>query len=171
MKYQIDKDKSIIQWTGSQEDEEQHGVVSFSSGIFLTRGGKIVGGSIYIDMQSIQVTDEDLDKDNKDMLQKHLRSKDFFDVEKNHYAAFEIREVKDYAERFKVAGEFVLKGSSFTIEFPAEVKMEEGQLVAKAHFTLKEISLDAYQFLDSNYGEGKEMPQMEININIKAIAV
>lgn len=160
MKYKLDTEKSKINWKGSLEDKRQHGEVYFKSGSILTEGHKITGGEVLIDMQTIKVSEE-LDKDNREMLARHLKSKDFFEVNKYPVCDFRITGEQKADGRNNVQGKLMLKGIAFELEIPSQIEFRDQYVKSASKFTLKEVSPEAYQFMDGNYGEGKEMPQID----------
>src|SRR6478609_7649535 len=88
--YAVDTAKSIIKWTGKKVTGKHNGSIKIQSGELKVVNNVVTGGTITIDMKSI--VNEDLtDKESNQKLIGHLKSPDFFDVEKHPTATFEIK--------------------------------------------------------------------------------
>src|SRR6476659_6944397 len=90
--YKVDVSKSKIEWTGRKVTGQHSGELKLASGILNSNGKSLSGGSFVIDMTSISNTD--LDAGSAQKLLGHLKSDDFFSIEKNPTAKFEITNVK-----------------------------------------------------------------------------
>ncbi len=118
------------------------------SGDLEFNGDQLTGGSFAIDMTSITVTD--LTGEYKGKLEGHLKSKDFFGVEKHPTATFEITRVipKGTPGDYKVIGNMTIKNITKEIKFFANVKNVNGQKVATADLTIDRSDFDV------RYGSG-----------------
>ena len=78
--YSVHIDKSELSWIGKELSTKIHtGSLNISNGIIQVGDDNSVSGNIKINMSTINVTD--LQGRSKEMLEKHLRSADFFEVE------------------------------------------------------------------------------------------
>ena len=68
---------SKVKWTGEKAIGTHWGYLQFSSGELVFDEGKLIDGNFIVDMNSLQIKDTD----NKKLL-KHIKSDDFFDIEK-----------------------------------------------------------------------------------------
>ncbi|MGA0196896.1 MAG: YceI family protein [Schleiferiaceae bacterium] len=122
---------STVAWRGFKTyvQSEHLGTVNVHEGTFEVADGKLVGGTITIDMNSISCTDIE-DEGKRGSLEGHLKSQDFFFVDSFPTAVFEIVEVLDPSEATKystVTGNLTLRGTTNSITFPADVVAgEEG---------------------------------------------
>lgn len=122
---------SAVAWRGFKTyvQSEHLGTVNVQEGAFEVAEGKLVGGTITIDMNSITCTDLE-DEGKRGYLEGHLKSQDFFFVDSFPTAVFEIVEVLDPSEATKystVTGNLTLRGTTNSITFPADVVVgEEG---------------------------------------------
>jgi polyisoprenoid-binding protein YceI len=122
---------SIVAWRGFKTyvQSEHLGTVNVQEGTFEVADGKLVGGTITIDMNSITNTDIE-DEGKRGYLEGHLKSQDFFFVDSFPTAVFEIVEVLDPSEATKystVTGNLTIRGTTNSITFPADVVVgEEG---------------------------------------------
>lgn len=122
----VDPSQSLVNWEGSKVvvDTKHIGSLNFTSGEVTgnAASGEILGGTFVVDMNSL--VDFDQTGDMKTMLETHLKSADFFDVEKFASSSFEITSAEKLAEagRYKVAGNLTIKDKTNNIEFLATVR-------------------------------------------------
>ena len=130
--YKIDTNKSVIRWEGSKPTATHHGTVKLSSGTLLGHDGKIEAGDFTIDMTTI--SDEDLEGDNKEMLEAHLKGTaegkegDFFNTKEYPNGKFELTGV----ENNMVKGNLTIKDQTHAVEFPARVNVSDDKLTLES---------------------------------------
>lgn len=73
---------------------------------------------------------------DKEKLTKHLKSPDFFDVEKFPTATFRSTDIKKEGESYVVTGDLTLHGVTKRISFPASLSSTPGKLDANAEFSI-----------------------------------
>ena len=121
----IDVDNSEIKWKGSKIYKSHEGVVNINKGVLLINHGRLIGGSISIDMQSIICTDiQDEEKNNS--LVGHLKNEDFFDV--GNFPESQINIIKvdvstSDKEKYNIVADLTIKGVTHPIQFEAYVQM------------------------------------------------
>ena len=123
---------SVVAWRGfkSYVASEHVGTIGVQEGTFAVLDGKVVGGSITIDMNAIVNTDIE-DEGKNAYLVGHLKSQDFFFVDSFATGVFEIVEVKEVAAEGTnsvVVGNLTLRGVTNSIEFPANIAVNEGSV-------------------------------------------
>jgi polyisoprenoid-binding protein YceI len=123
---------SVVAWRGfkSYGASEHLGTIGVQEGSFAVLDGKVVGGSITIDMNAIVNTDIE-DEGKNAYLVGHLKSQDFFFVDSFATGVFEIVEVKEAAAEGTnsvVVGNLSLRGVTNSIEFPANIAVSEGSV-------------------------------------------
>ena len=143
-KVNVNLPSSKINWIGKKPAGEHNGYVKLSSGTIEIANNEVTGGSFVIELKSIV----NLDVENRDMnerLVNHLKSADFFDVEKYPQARFVITKVSrlagTYSETAKathrIEGNLTMKGITKDIMFDASINMLNGKLTATtAPFTI-----------------------------------
>ncbi len=140
----VDTKKSSLTWTGKKVTGQHYGTIQLQDGWVDISGGKFAGGSFTIDMTTIVCND--LEGEMKGKLEGHLKSDDFFSVEKFKTAVLVIKSSEAIsADDFKVNGELTIKGKTHPIVFTAKEK--GGSYVAK-------IVVDRTLY-DVRYGSGK----------------
>lgn len=145
--YKVDVAKSDVKWHAKKVTGEHMGTIALKSGQMLVNGNKITGGTFVIDMNSIACTDiKDAEYNQK--LVGHLKSDDFFSVEKHNTATFKITGVKPIAKaaagqpNYTVTGDLTIKGITNPISFPATVSVKDGVASAKADVTINRAKYD-----------------------------
>ncbi len=148
--YKIDTASSSIKWTGKKVTGKHNGSIKIQSGELKVVNNVITGGTITIDMQSIK-NDDLTDKESNQKLIGHLKSPDFFDVEKHPTATFEIvRLDAGKAEKEEVVtGKLTLKGKSDEISVPVKITHHDNELTAKGTTVIDRTKWDI------RYGSGK----------------
>ncbi len=77
----LDTSSSKLKWTGKEITSKQHyGSLVFKSGILTLEKNKPVSGKFIVDMKTLK--NEDLPEDYRGRLEAHLKSDDFFSVDK-----------------------------------------------------------------------------------------
>jgi polyisoprenoid-binding protein YceI len=146
--YQADPTISEIKWNGKKVTGEHYGKISLSSGNLFFDSNNLLGGEFVIDMVSI-TCDDLTDAGTNAKLVKHLKSDDFFSVEKHPKATFVITSAEAKAKDIQqLTGDLTIKGITNEITFPATVQAKDNKLEANA-----QIVVDRSKF-DVRYGSG-----------------
>lgn len=116
-KSEVNIGKSVVEWTGKKIGGVHNGEVKIKSAYLDLKNGEIVGGKIVMDMTTITNTDLE-DEGYNQKLVGHLKSDDFFGVEKYPTASFEITEsTKFNKSKASVTGKLTVKGKTEEITF------------------------------------------------------
>lgn len=119
-KFTVDTQKSNIEWTGKNIVSQHIGNIKLKSGSFELKGNKLISGSFVVDMTSIIDTDLK-DESMNQKLVGHLKSDDFFGVEKYPTATFVVTNVSKLSEgKSLITGNITIKAKTETISFKAE---------------------------------------------------
>lgn len=133
--YSVNTSESVIHWEGYKPGKYSHnGVVHLENGSIAVENGKIQSGNFTIDMTSLE--NHDLtDPEDKAKLEGHLKSGDFFEVEKYPEGSFEITGIEpatgNPGATHLIKGNLTLKGITKSIEVPATVNIEGDKLTAE----------------------------------------
>ena len=128
-KYIIDTKQSVVTWKGSMLfdiDEEHIGYVYISEGELMIENNQLIGGTAEIDMNSIEYKD----KASKNTPVKHLKSPDYFDVEKFPISTIVITKIESLRGHTIVKGNLTIKGVAYPITFPAKMEIRDGTVKA-----------------------------------------
>lgn len=119
-KKEIKTDKSSVTWKGYKVTGSHEGKISLKSGELVFKAGKLIGGEFTIDMMSIVNTD--LEGEYKGKLEGHLKSDDFFSVEKYPTAKLVFTEVKSTGKNaYEVTGDLTIKDVTAPVTFEISV--------------------------------------------------
>lgn len=103
-------------------DEEHVGYVYISKGELMIEKGQLMGGTAEIDMNSIEYKD----KASKNTPVKHLKSPDYFDVEKFPISTIAITRIESLRGHTIVKGDLTIKGVTHPVSFPAKMEVKDG---------------------------------------------
>jgi polyisoprenoid-binding protein YceI len=145
----IDTESSSIKWVGEKITGSQHyGSLTFEKGelIFCKQEQKnnpsLCSGYFTVDMNSISV--EDLSGGSKQRLEGHLRSDDFFSVEKHNKSKLTILSSKKIKNGYLVDGSLTIKEITHPIQF---------ELISEAGGFVSNLVFDRSKY-DVQYGSG-----------------
>ena len=173
--YVIDTMNSKAEWKGFKvvkSDNTSHiGTLKFESGEVTVKDNKLESGQFVIDMNSI--ANEDLkETDGNSKLIGHLKSADFFDVEKFPTASYEITKIteapagSDY--NTVLDGNLTLKGITKPATFNANVKIKDGELSIATE--PKDINRDEFGIkFQMPAAEGLIKNEINVQMKVKAI--
>lgn len=137
----IDLESSVLKWTGRKVTGMHNGTIKLKSGQIQLAKGAVSGGEFEIDMNSL--ANEDIPEGKtREKLVGHLKSDDFFSVEKHPTAKFIITKVKAFPKAkpdgstHNVSGKLTIKGITHPVAFPAAIKIGDGKAEAKGTVSL-----------------------------------
>ena len=124
-----------VHWFGKKSLGDGHqGTIKVVGGMLLVNNGAIAHGTARIDMGSIAVEDIK-DAGERNDLESHLKSEDFFGVQKFPEAVFTIGEVlpsNNAAFNWLVVGVLNMKGKSNPVNIPVKMEVNGDKLVANS---------------------------------------
>jgi polyisoprenoid-binding protein YceI len=143
----VDPAKSTMTWQAKKVGGEHMGNVKISKGVINIDADKLVGGNFVMDMTSITDTDITNETFNKKLVD-HLKSEDFFSVEKHPNSTFKITKVAPIANakageaNYTITGDLTIKGITNPVTFPATVKVSGNNAEATAKFDIDRTKWD-----------------------------
>jgi polyisoprenoid-binding protein YceI len=146
--YVVNTDQSSLTWNAKKVGGQHNGIVKLTKGELLVDGTKLTGGQFTADMSSLRDVDKGQENPYNERLVNHLRSDDFFGVEKNPTSSFKITGVKPIAgakdgePNYTVTGDLTIKGTTKPQTFPALVKVTGNALEATATMVVNRIDYD-----------------------------
>ncbi|AKD03523.1 YceI family protein [Pontibacter korlensis] len=156
--YQVVQDQSTVGWHGTKVAGEHKGNIDVQSGELTVNGDQLTGGTIVIDMSTISNSDITAEEDNAKLV-GHLKSEDFFGVEKYPTAKFEITSASPIANaaagepNYNVEGNLTIKETTEKVSFPATVNVENGTVTAKADVVVDRSKYDVRYGSETLLGE------------------
>ena len=149
--YKINPTESKVEWFASKVTGKHNGTVGVKSGTLEFEGEKLMAGKFEIDMTTLAVTD--LQGEWGAKLLGHLKSDDFFSVEKFNSATLVVKNAALLsAGVYTVTADMTIKGITKEVVFNALVNQSGGTATA-------DIKLDRTDF-DIRYGSGKFFPNI-----------
>ena len=170
--FKLDATKSTIKWTGKKVTGSHWGYIKFADGQVSVENNAVVGGTFTMDMTSID--DQDAKGGMGDKLVGHLKSDDFFSVEKFPKGTLVLKSVTPKSGNdFDVKADLTLKGTTAEITFPATIAMNGKDLSVKASFPINRtkfgIKYGSGSFFD-NLGDKAISDDFTVDVDATATA-
>ena len=133
--FELDTLNSRVEWKGFKvvkTDNTSHfGTIKFESGEVTVKDGELESGKFVADMNSLTSVDLKDDAEQLAKLNGHLKSGDFFEVEKFPTSSFEVTKITknttgDY--NTTIDGNLTIKGITKPVKFNANVSVNEGDV-------------------------------------------
>lgn len=170
VRYEIDTLNSKVEWRGYKvvkSDNTSHfGTIKFESGDITVKDGKLESGKFVADMNSLTSVDLKDDAEQLDKLNGHLKSGDFFEVEKFPTASYEITKVSENTSgdyNTLLDGNLTIKGITKPFQVNANVSVNNGEV---------SIATDPKDIMREDFGVKFQMPlangviKNEVNLQI-----
>lgn len=164
--FKVDTEKSSINWTGRKVTGQHSGNIKIANGQLVYTKKTLKSGSFVIDMTSLTCSDSE-------KVQNHLKTDDFFSVEKNPVSKFVITKVANAGtDRVNITGDLTIKGITQPLTFPATVKRQGDAIVAvakgvKVNRVKYDIKYRSLAFF-SNIGDKAINDEFELDVNLLA---
>ncbi len=170
--YVVNNEASTIEWKGFKPTGSHNGTIALERGVLDVINGKVVGGSFIIDMNSITVTDPPAEEKGNAKLSGHLKSPDFFDVEKHPSAGFTITGLEEVDGKMMLSGNLSLKEAKNNVTFPVTVSHENDVVtLTSATFTIDRTKWNVQygsKSIFDNLGDKFINDDMELKVTVKA---
>lgn len=167
----VNKAESQVRWEASKVTGTHWGYVPLKNATLDYSGGKIKGGSF--DMDMVNLTVEDLtDAKSKGNLTGHLKSDDFFSVEKFNTSTFKITEAKSSnGTDYTITGNLTIKGITQKISFPSKLAVAGKKVTATGQITFDRTKFDI-KYRSGSYFEdlADKMIYDEVKLDVKLVA-
>lgn len=130
--FNLDQTKSSLAWKADYvADGHSHsGTVNISSGAMLFKGKKFKSGAFEVDLTTM--TNTDLSEEKKPMLIGHLKSPDFFNVEKFAKVPVVIKSMTDT----EIKATITVLGKAIDATMPVTVVKGSDVVTAKGKFSI-----------------------------------
>ncbi|MGM5469934.1 YceI family protein [Flavobacteriaceae bacterium LMO-SS05] len=146
-KKEIKVENSKVVWKGYKVTGSHHGVIAIKSGGLTFNENKLTGGEFIIDMSTI--TNTDLEGEYKGKLEGHLKSDDFFGVEKFPTASLIFTNVKSTGKNsYKVTGDITIKGKTESMTFDVSIYGNKANASLKIDRTKFDVRYGSASFFD-----------------------
>jgi polyisoprenoid-binding protein YceI len=161
----INVEKSSIKWVGKKVTGQHDGTINFGSGTLVFDGKKLKGGSFEVNMTSIAVSDLEAGK-GKEKLEGHLKSGDFFGVEKYATSTLEFKKIGSKgSDIYTVTADLTIKGITVPVTFDLALGDGTARTSFKINRTKYDIKYGSGSFFD-NLGDKAIDDEFELNVNL-----
>ncbi len=172
--YKVDAEASKVEWYAEKVTGKHNGIIKMASGDITNDHGKL-GGKFVMNMTTIENVDQK--GEGKAKLEGHLKSEDFFSVQKFPTSTFEIISVSPKSgaaageANFDVKGNLTIKGMTHEIMFPAMIRFEGSKLMATADVKVDRTKYDiryGSKSFFADIGDKAIMDEFLLKLNIVA---
>ena len=165
MKKEINIKESKVTWKGEKVTGSHTGTIDLKSGFFNMEDEKLVGGEFVMDMTSL--SNDDLKGESKQKLEGHLKSEDFFGVEKFPTSTLVITSIAEKGNgSYGVVGNLTIKDITKPVTF--DLKMNEDSANAKLTIDRSkyDVKYGSGSFFD-NLGDKTIYDNFDLEVNLK----
>lgn len=156
----VDLKASSLKWQGTKVTGKHFGKIFFKEAKVELKDGKISKGDFVVDMNSFTV--DDLSGEWGQKFIGHMKSKDFFTVEKHPTSKLKIKSVKDG----KATADLTIKGKTNEVKFDIKQKGNEYSGVLKFDRTKFGMVYGSGDFF-KNLGD--KMINNEVTVDFKLV--
>ncbi len=143
----INTEASTVTWKGYKVTGSHEGTITLKEGKLEFDGDQLTGGHFVADMTSLISTD--LTGEYKGKLEGHLKSDDFFGVEKFPTATLEITGVESSSKNaYTVTADLTVKGQTHPVTFEMSVYGSKATANVKIDRTKYDIRYGSGSFFD-----------------------
>ena len=154
---------SKVTWKGYKVTGEHEGTINLKDGKLMFEDNKLVGGNFVIDMTSI--SNQDLSGEWKEKLEGHLKSDDFFGVEKHPTASLVITNVKGSGKNYSVTGDLTIKNITNSITFDMTVEENSAMAALKIDRSKFDVRYGSPSFFN-DLQDKAIYDEFDINVNL-----
>jgi len=169
--FKVNTEQSKLTWLAKKVTGEHAGTINVSAGSLLIEKNVLKGGSFDLDTKSITVTDI-TDKTSNAKLLGHLKSDDFFAVDKFENAKFVITSASiKGGGLYAIKGNLTIKGITNELSFPANLSVDKNKVLATAKIIVDRTKFDI-KFRSKNFFEnlGDKTIYDDFELNIQLVA-
>lgn len=149
----LDLKSAYVFWKGSNLFTSHRGTVKLKSGFLTIVNRELLSGEFVIDMTSIS------NREGIEKLENHLKSADFFEVDKYPTSKFKITEVTNENQKIKITGDLTIKDITKKVSFFGVILENEKAYLLKsdvfkidrAEFNIKYMSKSFFKNLKDKF--------------------
>ena len=162
---EVNVKESTVTWTGKKVTGSHDGTIQLKSGHFKVDGGKLIGGEFIMDMASL--VNNDLSGESKGKLEGHLKSDDFFGVEKYPTSKLVITSVaKKDNGTYGVVANLIIKNETHPVTFDLDWKENTASAKLSIDRSKFDIRYGSGSFFD-NLGDKTIYDNFDLDVNLK----
>lgn len=165
MKKEINIKESQVTWNGKKVTGSHSGTIQLKDGHFTVEDDKLIGGEFLIDMTSITVTD--LTGENKEKLEGHLKSDDFFGIEQHPTSKLVITSAAKKDDRsYGVVADLTIKNETHPVTFDLDWNENSASTKFNIDRSKYNVRYGSGSFFD-NLGDNTIYDNFELAVEIK----
>jgi polyisoprenoid-binding protein YceI len=174
-KLKVNTTESKVNWLAKKVTGQHEGYVKIKAGEITVEQNKLVGGTVIVDMTTLDATD--LQGEYHDKLVGHLKSNDFFGTETFNSAILVIKSATPIANakvgenNYTIVADLTIKGITKEVTFPAVVIIDKSKVTANAEVkinrTLYDIKYGSASFFE---GIGDKAIDDTFKLNVSIVA-
>lgn len=165
MTKKINTQESQVNWKGKKVTGSHHGTIQLKDGHFNLEDGNLIGGEFVMDMTSITVTD--LSGENKEKLEGHLKSDDFFGVENHPTSKLIITSVAKRDDgSYGVVGDLTIKNETHPVTFDLDWNENSASTKLSIDRSKYNVRYGSGSFFE-NLGDNTIYDNFNLDVNIK----
>ena len=162
----IDSKTSTIGWIGKKVTGQHTGTINVKDGVLVFQKNKLKGGTITVDMTSINTTDLQSGKGKED-LDGHLKADDFFGTAKYPTAKIDFKLIADNGDgKYTVSADLTIKEITQPIKFDIVVNGKTANTTLKINRTKYGIKYGSGSFFE-NLGDKTISDDFDLNVSLK----
>lgn len=143
----VNTESSTVTWKAYKVLGSHTGNIKIRAGSLIFEDNVLTGGNFIIDMSTISVTD--LEGASRKKLEGHLKSDDFFGVEKYTESSLKFTEVRPTGKNaYEVVGLIEIKGRKESISFPLSVYGNKANANLKIDRSKFDVRFGSTSFFD-----------------------
>jgi polyisoprenoid-binding protein YceI len=147
-KKEIKTETSSVTWKGYKVTGSHKGSIALKEGQLTFKDDKLVGGEFVIDMSTIENTD--MEGEYKAKLEGHLKSDDFFGVEKFPTASLVFKKVKSTGKNsYEVTADLTIKDKTNPVTFDISIYGNKATANIKIDRTKFDVRYGSTSFFDN----------------------
>ncbi|MGS2740475.1 YceI family protein [Sinomicrobium sp. M5D2P17] len=160
----VDVTTSKVTWKGYKVTGSHEGIINLKEGSLVFEGDKLTGGQFVVDMTSL--TSTDLEGDSQGKLNGHLKSDDFFGVEKYPTSNLVITKVKATGKNaYKVTGDLTIKEKTHPVTFDLSVYGNKATGALKVDRTKYDVRYGSGSFFE-NLGDKTIYDEFDLVVDL-----
>ncbi len=165
-KKKVNVETSKIMWKAYKVTGSHYGSIALKEGTLMFDGDKLTGGEFVVDMTSISNDDQEPGED-KEKLEGHLNSSDFFDTATHATASLKFTEVKSSGKNsYEVTGDLTIKGITKAITFDVSVYGSKATATLKVDRTNYDVKYGSGSFFE-NLGDKTIYDEFDLVVDLE----
>ncbi len=161
----VKAEDSKVTWKGYKVTGSHEGTIALKEGTLSFKGDQLVGGNFTVDMTSINTTD--LSGEYQGKLNGHLKSDDFFGVQKFPSATLKITSAKANGKNsYEVTGDLTIKGKTNPITFDMSIYGSKASATLKVDRSKYDVRYGSGTFFD-NLGDRTIYDEFDLVVDLQ----